>query len=414
MTMQLRKAERKQAKMRISISGPSGSGKTWSGLVLSRGLVDKWEDIALIDTENKRGDIYSDMGAYNIITLEAPFSPERCIEAIHACEKAGMKVIIFDSLSHEWEGPGGALEINENLANAKYKGNTWAAWNETTPRHRALIDTIIQSPCHILATMRSKTDVIQTEDKKIKKVGLKDIQREGFEYEMTVSFNIDRETHMALAGKDNTQLFGSDPFKISIETGKQLRSWVESGKVDLTNAKRAVIVETRRLEYPDMAKNITGYRERIKKDTSLELTDENVEAILVALKAMPTAVAPVAIEEAELPTAPQLPITSPAASITSDAASKVDIEKPLTEDEKETLKVAAEFDRAIADKANPEIVDIIRVLAKDKLGFEKSDEISLCNYIFEQFKIEIRELITLTPEEAKLVIDHLTKLSTKV
>ncbi|MDD4601630.1 MAG: AAA family ATPase [Negativicutes bacterium] len=225
-----RKAERQQVKLRISLSGPSGSGKTYSALKLARGLVDKWEEIVLIDTENHRGDLYSHLGDYNILTLEAPFTPERFIEAIHLCEENGVKVIIIDSSSHEWDGIGGCLDANDKLAQAKFKGNTWAAWSVTTERHQRFIESIIASPCHIITTMRSKTDTIQTEDKKIKKVGLKDIQREGFEYEMTVAFNIDRENHMALVSKDNTELFEHrDPFTITEEDGKLIREWNQGG-----------------------------------------------------------------------------------------------------------------------------------------------------------------------------------------
>lgn len=284
--MQIRKAERKQSRMRIAISGPSGSGKTMSMLLLARGLVDNWNEIGLIDTENKRGDIYSDLGDYNIITLEAPFTPERFIEAMRACEQAGMKVIIIDSTSHEWEGPGGCLEINEKLAQTKFKGNTWAAWSETTPRHQKFIESIIQSPAHVISTMRSKTDTIQTEDKKIKKVGLKDIQREGFEYEMTVSFNLDRDTHYAIVGKDNTQLFKGDPFLISAEHGKMLRSWNETGKEDPSikiKEKKGQIA----LLIKDMGmspKTADETRGLIFGATGMELIEANYDAVIEKLK----------------------------------------------------------------------------------------------------------------------------------
>ena len=228
-----RKAERKQSKIRISMAGVSGSGKTFSALKMARGLASDWDKIAMIDTENGRGDLYSDLGAYNIITLKAPFSPERFIEAIKNCEEQGMEVIIIDSVSHEWEGSGGCLESNELLAESVFKGNTWAAWSRTTPRHRKFIDAIIASPCHVITTMRSKTETIMTENKRVKKVGTKDIQRDGFEYEMTVSFNIDREKHMALAGKDNTHLFEKElPFLMSEKDGKKIIKWNESGKKD--------------------------------------------------------------------------------------------------------------------------------------------------------------------------------------
>lgn len=228
--MQLRKAERKKAKLRIGLSWPSGSGKTRSAIEIASGIASDWSKIALIDTENWSWDLYSHLGDYNVLTLESPFSPERYIDAIQQCEDAGMEVIIIDSVTHEWDGKGWCLESNELIAQTKFKGNTWSAWSVTTPRHQRFIEAITTSKCHIITTARSKTDTIQTEDRKIKKVWLKDIQREGFEYELTLAFNIDREGHFAIASKDRTWLFiDRDPFVITRDTGKEIWAWNESG-----------------------------------------------------------------------------------------------------------------------------------------------------------------------------------------
>lgn len=237
---ELRKAERRKAKLRVGVSAPSGAGKTYSALLLARGMASEWEKIALIDTENGSGELYSHLGEYNVITLTAPFSPERYIEAVQACEQAGMEVIVIDSTSHEWDGEGGCLQINEKLAQAKYKGNTWSAWSETTPRHQRFLEAIVMSSCHVITTARNKVETVMTEDKRVKKVGTKEIQREGFEYELTVNFNIDRDTHAATASKDRTELFtDKDPFVITEETGKTLKEWAESGKEDTTQVERA-------------------------------------------------------------------------------------------------------------------------------------------------------------------------------
>lgn len=221
----IRPAERVQSKLRIGLSGPSGSGKTYSALLMASGLT-SWEKIVVIDTENKSADLYSHLGPYSVLTLEAPFSPENYSAAIQACEDAGFEVIIIDSVTHEWDGKGGCLEINEKIATAKFKGNTWSAWSQTTPRHQAFIERITGCKCHVITTARSKTDTIQTEDKKIKKVGLKEIQREGYEYELTVNFNLDRDNNLAIASKDRTELFSNeDPFKITAQTGQILAKW---------------------------------------------------------------------------------------------------------------------------------------------------------------------------------------------
>ncbi|MDQ3158788.1 MAG: ATP-binding protein [bacterium] len=295
--MEIRKAARQKAKLRLGLSGPSGSGKTFSAILLAKGVVGDLSKVGIIDTENGSADLYSHLGEFNVITLQAPYSPERYIEAIDAMEKAGMELIIIDSASHEWDGKGGALEINELLANTKFRGNTWAAWSETTPRHQNFLARITQSKVHLITTARAKTDMIQTEDKKIKKVGMKEIQREGFEYELTLNFTVDRDGHYARASKDRTGIFiDKDPFVITEETGKILKDWAESGIEPITppdpkvlEAKRKVLALVPMLGVTlpaDKEAIKTFLPDKVKEITGLELADENLLAIVAKLEAM--------------------------------------------------------------------------------------------------------------------------------
>lgn len=228
--MQLTRATRKKSKLRLNISGPSGSGKTYSALLMAKGLVGDWSKIAVIDTENGSASLYDHLGDFQVLDLAAPFTPERYIEAIDVCIKADIECIIIDSSSHEWNGSGGCIELNDKLARSKYKGNTWSAWLETTPRHDAFVNKVLQSPIHIITCTRSKMETVMTDDKKVKKLGMKDIQREGWEYELTISLNLDRDTHTAMASKDRTELFEhKDPFVITEATGKLIKDWCEKG-----------------------------------------------------------------------------------------------------------------------------------------------------------------------------------------
>ena len=230
--MELKKAVRKQVKLKLNLSAPSGAGKTMGALLMAKGLTGDLSKVAVIDTENGSASLYDHLGDFNVIDLQPPFSPKRYMEAIDACVVGGMEVIIIDSSTHEWNGPGGCLEINEKLAQSKYRGNTWSAWNETTPMHDAFVTKVLQAPCHIITCTRSKMETVMGDDKKVKKVGMKDLQREGWEYELTVSLTIDRDTHMAIASKDRTQVFeGGMPFIITEETGKKIKAWCEKGIV---------------------------------------------------------------------------------------------------------------------------------------------------------------------------------------
>jgi len=225
--MQLRKATRKKAKIRLGLSAVSGGGKTYSSLLIAKGLCGDLGKVAIIDTENGSADLYAHLGGFNVVTLTAPFTPERYIEAIKSCEKAGMEVIIVDSISHEWDGKGGCLEIVESL------GGKYQDWAKVTPRHQAFIDAIIHSPSHVITTVRRKQDyeMIREGNKvRIEKAGLKEITREGFEYELTINLELDTH-HNATASKDRTQLFmGKPAFVPSEKTGELIAAWCEQGE----------------------------------------------------------------------------------------------------------------------------------------------------------------------------------------
>lgn len=236
--MELKKATRKKVKLRLNLSAPSGAGKTYSALLLAKGLVGDWDKIAVIDTENGSASLYEHLGEFNTIDLQPPFTPERYIQAIETCEKAGIACIIIDSTTHEWAGEGGISEINEKLAQTKYKGNTWSARSETQPRHYKFVNKVLQCNAHIVACTRSKMETVMGEDRKVKKVGMKDIQQSDWEYELTVSLSIDRDTHMATASKDRTELFeGKDPFIITEATGRMIAEWCEKG-VDMAQLEK--------------------------------------------------------------------------------------------------------------------------------------------------------------------------------
>ena len=227
--MKLQKATRKQVKLKLGLSAVSGGGKTYSSLLIAYGMCNDWTKIAVIDTENDSAQLYSDLGEYNTIPLHAPYTPERYIEAIKVCEDAGMAVIIIDSITHEWDGKGGILEISNSMS-----GNSFTNWAKLTPRHQSFIDAILQSKCHVITTVRRKQDYEMNKvDGKltVQKAGLKEITREGFEYELTVNLELDVK-HNCTASKDRTGLFvGKPDFVPSIETGKMLMEWCMKGIV---------------------------------------------------------------------------------------------------------------------------------------------------------------------------------------
>jgi len=225
--MEFKLAQRKQAKLRLGISGPSGAGKTYTSLLIASGMA-KWSKIAVVDSENGSAEIYAELGGYSSLILEPPYTTDKYIEAIHLAEQSGFEVIIVDSLSQAWNGEGGILDQQGRAAETKYKGNRRAAWREFTPKHNALVEAMLKSSCHIITTLRSKTEYIQVNENGkiiVKKLGMAPIQKEGLEYEFTVFFDLSSE-HLCTTSKDRTGLFDGQYFKPSQEAGSKLLDWL--------------------------------------------------------------------------------------------------------------------------------------------------------------------------------------------
>jgi len=228
--MEFKKAERKKAKLRLAITGPSGAGKTYSALLLAKGMGGK---VAVIDTEKDSASLYSDLFDFDTLSLEAPFSPDRYIEAINTAVAAGYEILVIDSMSHEWNGSGGCLEMVDKVSKTKTGGNSYAAWSHVTPKHNAFLHAVLHSDIHIITTMRSKQDFILVENSKGRtvpqKIGLAPIQRDGIEYEFTAILDISLEGNFANVSKDRTRSLDPEGFVITEDYGKRLIDWLDSG-----------------------------------------------------------------------------------------------------------------------------------------------------------------------------------------
>lgn len=278
MALTIRQAKRSATKLRLFLTGPSGSGKTYGALLVAKGLGAR--SIIVIDTEQGSSDLYDTIADFGVIDLAPPFTPERYIEAISAAEQAGADCIIVDSISHEWNGKGGCLELVDDIARAKFRGNTWSAYSEVTPRHRAFIDAMLRSSAHVIATGRSKTETAQVEEggrKKVVKLGMKAETREGVEYEFTVCLDLIHDGHYATASKDRTGLFNGDPKPIGMETGKRLADWL-AGAAPLTNSVKAPPAKSH-----DAGDGITVHHVETFTPPASQLFDDIAHHISVAL-----------------------------------------------------------------------------------------------------------------------------------
>ncbi len=225
------RATKQQIKLRMAIDGPSGSGKTFTGLVAATALAGG-KPIAVIDTEAGSAKKYADMFTFDVLEL-TNFHPQHYIDGIRDAEDAGYAVILIDSLSHAWEGEGGLLEEHEKATAREPGRNSYTAWRSVTPIQRDLVEAMLQSRCHIIATMRSKMEYLQTEDssgkKRIEKVGMAPIQRAGMEYEFDVGADMDLQHNMIISKSRCFAIADQVANKPTAKWFDVLRAWLGSG-----------------------------------------------------------------------------------------------------------------------------------------------------------------------------------------
>lgn len=225
-------ATKSRARARIALVGPSGSGKTYSALAIAAGL---GERVAVIDTERGSASKYaglSGMPAFDVLELDT-FAPETYVAAIAAAGGAGYDVLVIDSLSHAWMGKDGALEQVDRAAKRSQSGNSFAAWRDITPKHNALVDAMLASSCHLIVTMRAKTEYVMETNSRGKqeprKIGLAPIQRDGMEYEFDVVGDITLD-HELIISKTRHPAFDGRVIKLpGRDFGVAISEWLSDG-----------------------------------------------------------------------------------------------------------------------------------------------------------------------------------------
>ena len=231
------KAKRNKVYSKTFVTGPAGSGKSKSSIELATGLFRKCggTGIAYIGTEGDRDKLYAETKSshgdyyyeYDLLQLEDPFSTDKYIAAINEAIDAGYKVCIIDGLSAEWKW------LNDT--HDKMPGNSFTNWGKLKPKHRQLLDLILSAPMHIICCARGKDEWI-LEDKNGKsvprKVGLGSQTDKDISYEVMLSIQIEQDTHLAHADKDNTGLWPETRFSIiTAKDGEALYEWCEQGEV---------------------------------------------------------------------------------------------------------------------------------------------------------------------------------------
>ena len=231
--LNIRPATRQGSKVVIGIAGVSGSGKTYTALKLARGMVNSPSEIGFLDTENKRGSLYADIldGQFMIGDLYPPFSPKRYSQAIKEFQDAGVKVLVIDSVTHEWEGEGGCDDI------AEATGGKMANWKLAKKEHKRFMNTLLQSDMHIICCIRAREKTDFSNPRQPVSLGIQPVSEKNFMFEMTASMMMGDEGKTQRFLKMPEALrsaFGNGTDYIGEDCGKQLAAWVESGdKTDI-------------------------------------------------------------------------------------------------------------------------------------------------------------------------------------
>jgi len=230
MSLSFQRASKKSSRLRMALIGVAGSGKTYTALNIAQHL---GGPVALVDTERGSASKYSDQFEFDVLELDT-FSPQTYIQAIEAAEEAGYNVLIIDSMSHAWTGKEGALDQVTRATKRSQSGNTFAAWRDVTPLHNAMIDTILSSRLHVIATMRAKTEYVQEKNEKtgkisVRKVGLAPVQRDGLEYEFDVVADLDQDNNLIIGKTRCPAVAGMVIPKAGKEIAQKLVTWLSDG-----------------------------------------------------------------------------------------------------------------------------------------------------------------------------------------
>lgn len=229
MAVAFKKATKEQSKLRLGLCGPAGAGKTYTALRIASALGGK---VAVIDTEHGSASKYADEFRFDVLELES-YHPQQYIDGIAAAQAAGYDILVIDSLTHAWAGKDGVLELHDKAVKRQKTQNSYTAWGDVTPLHQQLIEAMLQSRLHLVATMRSKVEYVQEKDASgrttIRKVGMAPVQRDGMEYEFDIVGDLDVDHNLVVTKSRCKALADAVVNKPGDEFAAQIKAWLTDG-----------------------------------------------------------------------------------------------------------------------------------------------------------------------------------------
>jgi AAA domain len=223
-----RPAARYQAKLRMALAGLSGAGKTFTGLRFAAALGQR---ICVIDAERGSSQKYAEiegMPAFDIIILDA-FSPDEYCSAIEA--SIGYDVLLIDSISPEWIA---TLEIVDEATAMSQSNNKYTVgWRTATPLHNKFVETMMQYPGHLIATIRQKVKyiLIDTGQGQVpRRAGFELQQRDYLEHEFDLIGELDVTHKIEIVKSRCPEMTGKIVRNPDATFMDPIRAWLSTGR----------------------------------------------------------------------------------------------------------------------------------------------------------------------------------------
>lgn len=263
MTIVFRDAQRIGRRFLIGLGGGTGSGKTLSALLLAIGLAGRDGKIAVVDTEDGRALEYAPSPGkkpdfrgtfpFSYTLLGEPYTPARYQEYISAAAAiVGQDgVVIVDSMSHEHEGPGGLLEMADDIARAMAAKHhkspdvySVASWREPKKQHWIMLNNLKKLKPHLIFCFRAKEKLKMVPGKPAINRGIKPISEEGLPYEMDFFAIFDAEKPGVPSFSIKSLSISLKPYfidgqQINEELGRRLRDHAAVATIDEEGIRKA-------------------------------------------------------------------------------------------------------------------------------------------------------------------------------
>jgi hypothetical protein len=200
-----RKAQSRQAALKMGLYGPQGSGKTFTALLCAEGLAaHEGKRVAYVDTEHGT-DFYS------MAVPERQIHPQafdfdalytrslfEALEEIKKLSASEYSVVVIDSMTHLWEA-----------AIAAYAGRTTRAgtiplnaWGKIKRPYKDLMSVMLSSQMHFVICGRQGTVFAEDDSGEMKAVGVK-MKAEGetpYEPHILIAMDVHRDAKARASG----------------------------------------------------------------------------------------------------------------------------------------------------------------------------------------------------------------------